>query len=606
MGLFISYSGAIPAGARQATSIALGVDIHLMEVELRGAPSAPPIQSQIAKLARVQRPTVSRWLAPACVASAAIGFALKNGMQYGRSNHWQYLLHGLHAADSTFLSSDWFTTRTEAHHQVFNGLVRLAASSGKPEVMLGLLNGACSLIFVCTLFFIIARFVTRPLLPFSLVVLLASGIPIDGLGDSNILLPYFVPSVFAGVVLLASFACLLYSRYSAAGLLAGAGCAMHGNFLLLIGPLWGLLLIFDGSSRTKSRVAWLLIPWVAAWFAHLGYFLAIIRDPAPSAEARRIFWDIYAPFHYRPLTWSWREYVEFAAVTLGGLIAAIQSRIVFGRTAVAIIAAVASIFAIGAIGTIGWSVDFITALYTWRLAPFLVVAALVAIALAVTESGASPIRRMGLAIAFALLLRLARMPAVPCGCIVLAGVLSILCDRVGRVPGWGRTAFQVGIGVAASLLVGATLARQGLWRRDMFRRAYRPAEESLYTWCRENTDPGAVFIIPPNLAPFRLEARRAVLIDWKCMPLLPHDQLEWRRRQERLAGRPISCEADALAGYSELDPARAELLAQDFGCKYVVVDRLTNVRRLDPLRHAYSNDRFDVFEISASRVALRR
>jgi len=551
-------------------------------------------------------PKLNRLVISAAISVGAIGFALANGLQYGRSNHWQYLLHGLRAADPGFLRADWFTTRTASHHRLFNTVVQLAASTGRPEVVLGLLNAATAIAFAFSLYFIVARFAKQPLLPFALVLVLAAGIPINGLGDSSILLPYFVPSDFAAVALVAALTCLLYSRDAPAGLIAAAGCAMHANFLLLVGPLWCLVLAFDAPGRSWRRAAWLLVPWLAAWLPHLAYLWAMLRDPGPSAAARRVFWDIYAPFHYRPLTWHWGDYFAFTILLAGGLCAAAESGITFGRTSRAIIAALAVVVATGAIGTIGWPIDFITAIYTWRLAPFLVLFALVTIALAVTEGRSTPVRDCIVGLAMAAVVRLARLPELSCAAIVVACACSLIGNHILRKQPRARARLAAVLGVAAICVVGGMLARHGLWRRDMFGRAYRPTEESLFSWCRENTDPDAVFIIPPNLAPFRLGARRAVLADWKCMPLLPHDQMEWLKRNECLAGRPISSEADSLAGYAEMDAARARTLSLEFGCQYVVVDRNIGSRSLKPLQHVYSNTRFDVFATSVGSSTLRR
>ncbi|MCZ6697458.1 MAG: hypothetical protein O7D94_00830, partial [Planctomycetota bacterium] len=80
--------------------------------------------------------TAGRLVAPAAIGCIAVGFAMFNGLQVGRSNHWQYLLHGLHAADPQFLQNDWFTTQTPAHHGAFNFLVQWAAFTGHPAIVL--------------------------------------------------------------------------------------------------------------------------------------------------------------------------------------------------------------------------------------------------------------------------------------------------------------------------------------------------------------------------------------------------------------------------------------------------------------------------------------
>lgn len=547
-----------------------------------------------------------RWIAAAGISAASIGFAMANGMQYGRSNHWQYLLHGLHAADPGFLRNDWFTTRTAAHHRLFNSLVEFAASTGQPDVVLGVLNGVCAVGFAISLYFLVARFSRRPLLPFAVALVLAAGVPINGLGGSNILLPYLVPSVFSGVALLAAATCLLYSRDVAAGLLAAAAGAVHGNFLLLIGPLWILVLVLDRPRRSIRRAGWLLAPWAAAWIPHLPYFVAMARDAAPGGEARRIFWDVYAPFHYRPLTWAWRAYADFGLFVTGGAVAALIGRVRFGRKARSIAGAFALVLVMGAIGTIGWPSDVVTALFTWRLAPFVIVFSLVAMALSVTGDWGTPVRRLGLAALLAIVLRLARMPNAACLSLIAAAAISVLLEERGNWNPIRRMRIPIAIGITVTFLVAAVLARYGLWRRDMFGKSYKPEEASLFSWCRQNTDVDSVFIIPPNLAPFRLEARRAILADWKCMPLLPHDQLEWMRRQERLAGRAVSGEADAIEGYSAMDETRALVLAREYACNYLVVDKNLGGAQLKSLRQLYSNGRFDVYELDSRVATIRR
>jgi len=127
--------------------------------------------------------------------------------------------------------------------------------------------------------------------------------------------------------------------------------------------------------------------------------------------------------------------------------------------------------------------------------------------------------------------------------------------------------------ILGSGYVAADMLRHGLWRRDAFGEPYKADEASLFAWARNHTPPGTTFAIPPDLGGFRLETGRAVIADWKCMPLLPSDQLEWRRRIECLAGRTIHSFEEAMDGYAGTDAGRAASWAKEFGCEFVVVER---------------------------------
>ncbi|MCZ6683929.1 MAG: hypothetical protein O7B26_12175, partial [Planctomycetota bacterium] len=158
-------------------------------------------------------------------------------------------------------------------------------------------------------------------------------------------------------------------------------------------------------------------------------------------------------------------------------------------------------------------------------------------------------------------------------------------------------AISNGLAIAAMLCLAALMARAGLWRKDAFGAPYKPHEESLYAWCRQSTPPGTVFAIPPDLPAFRLETGRAVIVDWKCMPLTPADQLEWRRRHERQARRSIRSREDTVLGYASIDVARTASLASEFGCEYVVVDNRIHSGDLSGTPRVFHNDWFAVFQM---------
>lgn len=536
---------------------------------------------------------------PAALTLLMLGAVLHVGMQYGRSNHCQYLLHGRHAADSAFLQTDWFTTETPSHHPAFDRFVACAHRTGRAPILLGLANAAMTLAFALSLWLIIARCTATPILPFAAALVTSANLGPACLGHSHILLPYFVPSVFAGVALLAAMAAYLHDRPLAAGLIAALGCAFHANYAALVGPLWVATLLLDHRPGRGPRAVRLLAPWLAAWAPHLPYLITLLADSEHGEAARRVFFDIYAPAHYRPATWPARHWLDAAAPAAGAvLILALRPRAwpcAAGVLAGALLLGVAA----AVVFTLLFPVDFVTSAFPWRLAPFLSVACLIVLsATSATDDLAGPVRRLlsiGIAIASVIV---ARMPGWVVIAFSIALAAPLMASLIARMhSGRSGAALAAAIPIVAALYAGADLFRHGLWRRDAFGEPYKPHLETLFAWCRNHTECDARFAIPPDLAPFRLETGRAVIADWKCMPLMPSHQLEWLRRQERLAGGPVGSQQAAIDGFSTADAARVRGWAREFGCRYVVIDRQRHQADLTGLRAVFSTDHHAVLQI---------
>jgi len=162
----------------------------------------------------------------------------------------------------------------------------------------------------------------------------------------------------------------------------------------------------------------------------------------------------------------------------------------------------------------------------------------------------------------------------------------------------GRPAILPAGKLVVPLCIAAFLMRQGAVRKDLAGPPPPADEQILYQWCRARTDPGAVFIIPPELAGFRLEAGRAVAADWKCMPILPKDTVQWYERLATICGRDFRTAAEADQGFDQMDWARARRLAARFRARYLVTHRNSPIAA-GSRRPAFINDSFAVLDLES-------
>jgi len=110
---------AEPTDPNRATIESSSVS-NLCETVTPGAPAPlglgdKPLPARPSKLT-----SIATWLT---IIALGVAFGLCVGIAYGVSNHFQYLVHGLHALDPSFLANDWFTCQTRAHHITFTPLI---------------------------------------------------------------------------------------------------------------------------------------------------------------------------------------------------------------------------------------------------------------------------------------------------------------------------------------------------------------------------------------------------------------------------------------------------------------------------------------------------
>lgn len=612
-----------------------------------------------------RREFVPNWLPLGLV---AVAFAAANGVGYGGGNLHQYLLHGLHAADPSFLARDWFTVETRPHHVLFNSILATVAPHFRLDLVLGVLNVFAASIFAVCVHALARRLHRRPLLITATTLIILLGSPRTLIALVSMITSYFQPSTVGALGLLGGMILLARRRYPEAALTFVIGGIFHIGYAIWIELLIATMLMRHWRMLGMRRS--LLFAGVAAVVGafHLPFFIvAHAAHQLPwSAEAGRIIHDVYMPYHSRPRTWPAEQWINAGCILAAGAVAIFAMRRPRRLTEVerTLAGFVAVISTLGILLTLVFEWDVMAMLLPYRVLLIAILAAHVAAAAALiappprdrpwlhtiaiqtlifvllrrgavseyagmTIAFASAaltagrvardmrldsIRACGIGMLMCGLLRLASAGRNTLAAFVTLTVIEFTFHRLSHsnavyLPAMRRLAARAGL----AAIIGVQLiwmARAAAVRKDFLREPYPAAESKLFDWCRIQTPPDAVFAIPPDLAGFRLHAQRATVIDYKCMPILPADTVRWQRRLADLCGRPIRSHIEAIRGYRELDQARAELLREKYGVSFFVMEKKegTSPPSNGPLgRPVYENKMFYVLKTSgAGPAAFRR
>ncbi|MFH1417145.1 MAG: DUF6798 domain-containing protein [Planctomycetota bacterium] len=582
------------------------------------------------------------------------GYALANGLGYACGNLRQYLLHGLHGLDPGFLAADWFTTQTRAHHAAFNLAVVITGEVMRLDVAFAVANAIFGTVFVVCIYELAARYYRRPIVVAALAVFIYYFTSREMIGWSAITSAYFQPSTIGAVGMLAGLVCLIRRRYRTAGMVLFVAALFHVNYMVWIVAVVGVVVLLNAKRLGRRSVMYLVAPVSVAAVYHLPFLLEgrLGEQAAYVTQASWILHDVYMPCHSRPLTWGAEPFVRFACLVSAGLLAASFVKPAWRHDPLArsILATLIGIVGVGLALTTVVQVDTVALLFPYRLAPFLVLAADLAVAGAVVTTsqlrvlalwrtlllwgvlavllwgggfGTYGLLCVGVFAVALLTTRLARERNVSFAVMAMAIVgLAFLLHCCGA--GLGSLAF-VGLfgagamcwrlvrgtvkhlrrrpgmllasGVAVPLAVGVLLMRIGSTRKDLLGPPPSVDEQLLYAWCNGRTASEDAFILPPILGGFRLGAQRAVVVDWKCMPILPEDTVEWYRRLAAVCGGEFATLGEANAGYTELDTARAALLARRYHARYVITYGAQHEGDLSALACVYRNPTFAVYDV---------
>jgi hypothetical protein len=550
--------------------------------------------------------------------AASIWVALTHGLNYGTDNHDAYLLEALKLYDSTLFNKDWVVSEATQHHHSWSYLGWLLfkiAPSGAAFAwgcaVVGTGFGLCT--------YWLARQCARP--PYALAATLillgiAAVLRTRAVAVTRIYFIILEPSSLGALGWLAAFAAFAQGRHLLSGIVLALGGLFHTNFLLLGVAFMGLaqiLLPFRGwrdlALRVIRQVGPSLIP-----MALVVPVLLRTASSADAAEGARLFFQIRSPHHYDVsrmgggllliagwqmlglgLCWPWLRRLRPLIAIWTGLAVTVWGGTLLAAT---------------------FHSSTAVRMFPWRAAPFLDWTSQLMLALGVVLAIADPGRigrhtaaSCAIAVSGAALTAfgLVKKYESPSKTLLLAAFGTvILAWVVWRALAMVRRPLPRVSWIAPSLalLIGAflfwSLGKPELTSSEVtLKVSYgMPAgERRLYAWIREHTDPDALFLTPPNLDHFRLHGRRATVIDWKSVPVVPSDTVEWYRRLTAVAGLPPTGRSDLDRGYGRIDSTRIKRLKAEFGVQYVLV-RASQARSLTGFRQVYADGGWVVLDVS--------
>lgn len=522
------------------------------------------------------------------------------------SNHPTYLPPMLHYLDAGYLAKDWWLASARHYHFAFFAIAAVLARLDILEVGLAVLNvlTVAGALYAC--FLIIADIVrTRRITILALfVAMFLATRSFYSVGASYLFTPSLQASSLAATATLVAMLYLLRRRLVACGLwLVVAGLA-HVNFLVVnlpfFGAAWLLTVAQDPALRGDVRrivtnLLALLGPSLLLLVAFAPLLLDIGAQPLSPSQARMADWIFFrfaVPFHYDPRTYLDRFYPLLCWLGLGllwtrhAVADPAQRRVAYAmQIALALVIGAAT-----ALTTIVF-VPAVSRLFVWRLAPFAELLAVLMIVIGAVRAGhrdAADGARADwflLACSITLLPVLLLPPANPVGQIVstqglwpaammLAVVFAWVALRwtAGRPLFSGRWPLAAGL---AALLLAAFLVQpsDGMQSRYslLLPSRDRVEQRDLFAVIRRITPRDAMFLTPPDLDAFRLEAERATVVDIKAMPINRGGLIAWYERLAAISGdrHPANMNA-VIAGYAALDPARIAQLRHAYGIGYIV------------------------------------
>ncbi|HEX3356101.1 MAG TPA: DUF6798 domain-containing protein, partial [Tepidisphaeraceae bacterium] len=128
-------------------------------------------------------------------------------------------------------------------------------------------------------------------------------------------------------------------------------------------------------------------------------------------------------------------------------------------------------------------------------------------------------------------------------------------------------------------------------------------------YARENTPIDAVFLVPPNESEFRLQAQRAIIVNFKAVPQLGSELAEWSQRLRDVLGLD-DLQKQLPNGFDKVGPAIGRIydhrtaeelfaVARKYDARYVVATQHLDARYDDKLILVpHADDKYFLYDLA--------
>ncbi|HYQ29029.1 MAG TPA: DUF6798 domain-containing protein [Polyangiaceae bacterium] len=572
-----------------------------------------------------RRTRVARAFEYGAVALAAIAFAASYGLTYGYDNQFVYFLKSLTLVDDSLLRSDWFTNQTTQYHRVFiyfgAFLLKLNAHGWAVAVTQFLLV----LLGALVIYRLVKRVagsqlaVAAYLLLLSILFLTRT----SSVGASYLFDTILQPSTLGALGSIAGTLFFVEERWLASGVCLAIGGAFHANYLVLAYPIFGLSHLALGFKDLQRRLLLQFLPLLAITLVLSPLLLAASHTQA-SPEAQEILFRVRSPHHYNPERYE-RNFMPFAAWQLLGIGSGwLLHKTENGRRLGAVLCGLMLTIWTGTILTTFYDFPKVNQIFVWRFAPNADLLSQILFACALAHALGKPwVTRHYPGVALGLIAAglgtfgmfwhgkpnapIPNLVLVLLGAVLVVRLADLALDALSHfLPAQASEVAQLKrLLIFCPLLLGMYELYRVVPHRMQEARSHSTLlkedggrNDELYRWLREESPKDAIYLTPPDLEGARFLGQRAIVVDWKAVPLIPTELLGWYERLCDVTGRQVKGMGD-LGGYNSLDPERLSLIVSKYHPAYMVLRREA-ARRFPDLPVVYKNSGYSVLKIGDS------
>ncbi|MEM7165878.1 MAG: DUF6798 domain-containing protein [Planctomycetota bacterium] len=500
------------------------------------------------------------------------------------SDHTQYLLLPFRDIVPDFATNDWLTWETSHYHFTFSYLIR-----GLHALAPNFLD-----VSMFAMWFLFTGLYTHACLKltqslggrfehFCIVVLLHGLYMNIGIGDTNTYGDMLLPTHMAFAITMYAIAALLQHRYVQASAFLGIATLIHIAFGAVCFPVLIAYMVcaekkFEPKRWIQVAIPFLLISLPNSIPVALRFAESFIEPAA--FDGFRIAFQFRAPQHYDPLSFSTGVSLMWAIPIFVALTRVCPAHNDTDRRARLLLVLILGLLVVTFVASIAGTPRFLLRFFPWRLAPIAMVISFVYLARACTDS---PLWRNKAAAAFLVpVLGLIGLRSLSNGALIQGALIcGVILAVVAAIYMMRNVRFAP---IAAACLCAVGLTAASATPANGYLPQHRAItlhhNDPFLEWIREESPPGALFMIPPDLEGIRLQGQRAVIVNFKCFPLGDGDEiLEWTRRIEAVTGSEAILDQQAtgfrllqklIADYKGRSPDQVLETMDEFAADYFV------------------------------------